>query len=288
MATIQDPLIFAPGAVSVANGYVYVGDCDGLATAVINTLTNTVVGTVDLANQCNSSMSLVGNELYAVSGDHVAVVDADPLSQSFEAVVHTIPLTTPPGGTTPRATTLVASGSSVYVADVDNFLFDVIDSGTRSVVATIPDPSGANDAQSMATAEGYVYVYVSYDYPGTVEVLDTHANTVAGVVGPLGDYQDNIAAEGQNAYASGSSDPSVTVIHVENPAAGPYVPLQAYGITADGTCGKDVPDSVNWPGIASQQSAGWSKSWQQWPNNGTGGFVCQRQAYYTTTGMSVG
>jgi hypothetical protein len=30
--------------------------------------------------------------------------------------------------------------------------------------------------------------------------------------------------------------------------------------------------------------AGWSPSWAQWPNSNTGGFVCNKEIYMTTTG----
>jgi hypothetical protein len=59
--------------------------------------------------------------------------------------------------------------------------------------------------------------------------------------------------------------------------------MQAYGRAVDGACVSNAPDWVNWQGIATQQFDSWSKSWQQWPNNGTGGYVCFRQPYFTTS-----
>jgi hypothetical protein len=60
--------------------------------------------------------------------------------------------------------------------------------------------------------------------------------------------------------------------------------MQAYVPAAGETCGQMAPAWVNWPGIANQQNQGWSASWQQWPNGGTGGMVCVRQPFYTTSG----
>jgi hypothetical protein len=60
--------------------------------------------------------------------------------------------------------------------------------------------------------------------------------------------------------------------------------MQAYGRDVNGKCVDNAPIWVNWLGIATQQYVAWGASWQQWPNNGTGGYVCQRQPYFTTAG----
>jgi hypothetical protein len=64
----------------------------------------------------------------------------------------------------------------------------------------------------------------------------------------------------------------------------PTAPMQAYGRDVNGKCVDNAPIWVNWLGIATQQYVAWSASWQQWPNNGTGGYVCQRQPYFTSGG----
>jgi hypothetical protein len=64
----------------------------------------------------------------------------------------------------------------------------------------------------------------------------------------------------------------------------PTAPMQAYGRDIDGKCVTNAPIWVNWLGIATQQYVAWGASWQQWPNNGTGGYVCQRQPYFTSAG----
>ncbi len=70
-------------------------------------------------------------------------------------------------------------------------------------------------------------------------------------------------------------------------SSGPNIPiasLQAYAIGQSDTCGTNVPSSVTLPGLVNLQNTGWSKSWQQWPGNGAGGYVCTRQPYFTTLG----
>ena len=74
------------------------------------------------------------------------------------------------------------------------------------------------------------------------------------------------------------------MIYIGQPDPGVTAPMQAYVPAPGETCGQYAPAWVNWPGIANQQNQGWSSSWQQWPNGGTGGMVCVRQPYYTTSG----
>jgi hypothetical protein len=56
---------------------------------------------------------------------------------------------------------------------------------------------------------------------------------------------------------------------------------QAVGMPASGSCA-DVDDrDLNWGGAA---AGGWTSSWQQWVNAGTGGAVCQRVLRYAGNG----
>ena len=58
------------------------------------------------------------------------------------------------------------------------------------------------------------------------------------------------------------------------PAPGPEPIHQAYGVPADWVCDPlFTPEGAGWPGTP---VGGWGKSWAKWPNEGTGGFVCQR------------
>jgi hypothetical protein len=64
----------------------------------------------------------------------------------------------------------------------------------------------------------------------------------------------------------------------------PRTESQAYAISSDENCVDNAPAWVNWPGLAGSQYLSWGKSWQQWPNGGTGGFVCVRQPVFITSG----
>ena len=70
---------------------------------------------------------------------------------------------------------------------------------------------------------------------------------------------------------------TVTVI----PGDGPPDVLQQVGAPRSGTC-VDVADAnLNWSGAP---SGGWTMSWAQWVNNGSGGAVCTRSLYWLTSG----
>ena len=57
--------------------------------------------------------------------------------------------------------------------------------------------------------------------------------------------------------------------------------LQHVGLPKSGSCA-DVDDSMlNWAGV---NSGGWTPSWAQWINEGSGGAICGRTLYYAPSG----
>jgi YVTN family beta-propeller protein len=110
----------------------------------------------------------------------------------------------------------------------------------------------------------------------------------------VGSSPANVATARGYAVVSNNGSNSVSIIRLADlPASGdqvPTSPLQQFGRIEAHECNVDIPDSVLFPGVGLDQRAdGWSRSWAQWPNGGTGGFVCTRQPYYTNTGQwSVG
>ena len=56
--------------------------------------------------------------------------------------------------------------------------------------------------------------------------------------------------------------------------------IQQFGKPASGTCDEAASDDLNWSGVS---SGGWSESWGQWMNGGTGGAVCTRELVYSTS-----
>ena len=101
------------------------------------------------------------------------------------------------------------------------------------------------------------------------------------------DYVSGVTAVGSTIYAATGSGLSISGSPSCSGGGGanvPTAPMQAYGRDVNGKCVDNAPIWVNWLGIATQQYVAWGASWQQWPNNGTGGYVCQRQPYFTSGG----
>jgi predicted RecA/RadA family phage recombinase len=136
----------------------------------------------------------------------------------------------------------------------DGLFVAVSTSGTGNRVMTSPD--GINWT-SRASAANNAWYAVTYANGLFVAVSDTGSG-------------NRVMTSGLFTGASPSTLPT-----------DPTAPMQAYGRGVDGKCANNAPIWVNWLGIATEQYNAWGASWQQWPNNGTGGFVCTRQPYFT-------
>lgn len=70
-------------------------------------------------------------------------------------------------------------------------------------------------------------------------------------------------------------------------ASGDSVPraaLQQFARAEADSCDAQPDDLVDFPALGAVRHQAWGMSWAQWPNGGTGGFVCTRQPYYTSIG----
>lgn len=95
---------------------------------------------------------------------------------------------------------------------------------------------------------------------------------------------------GAIAYADGATYPftSSTTLYARWAAPGEEIPViirtpppdvhQSVAIPSDGDCSTADAPELNWAGTT---DGGWWKSWAQWPNEGTGGFVCNRVLRYS-------
>jgi hypothetical protein len=70
--------------------------------------------------------------------------------------------------------------------------------------------------------------------------------------------------------------PPVSLIVTDTPINEPMAhdEFQQVGVPASGDCADVAPEVGHYPGYP---IGGWSKSWAQWINNGTGGAVCTRE-----------
>lgn len=64
----------------------------------------------------------------------------------------------------------------------------------------------------------------------------------------------------------------------------PMAPLQQFSRAESQMCDRQPDDLQDFPALGAQRHLTWSRSWAQWPNGGTGGFVCTRQPYFTAAG----
>ena len=121
---------------------------------------------------------------------------------------------------------------------------------------------------------------------GVADTVTVTVNATDGISTPL--QTGSILAEIDNQYEDPSPAVPQTYPVINGVAPGtdgaPTAPMQGYVRTQGSHCADNAPQWVNWPGIAAAQYSGWGESWAQWPNKGTGGFVCERQPYYTSAG----
>ena len=89
-----------------------------------------------------------------------------------------------------------------------------------------------------------------------------------------------------SALALGSTSVSTYALPIR-PAYGgqvPTAPMQQFVRSEPQTCERQPDDLVDFPALTELKDVKWGASWAQWPNGGTGGFVCTRQPYYTAHG----
>lgn len=87
-----------------------------------------------------------------------------------------------------------------------------------------------------------------------------------------------------SSFASGSISNSTYALPLR-PATGDQVPsaaMQQFARAESDTCEMQPEDLVDFPALGHVKHLNWGQSWAQWPNGGTGGFVCTRQPYYTS------
>jgi hypothetical protein len=80
--------------------------------------------------------------------------------------------------------------------------------------------------------------------------------------------------------------PSVTLVVTDSPINEPFAhdEFQQVGVPASGDCVDVDPITGHYPGYP---IGGWSKSWAQWINDGTGGPVCTREVEQRPDGTIV-
>ena len=166
------------------------------------------------------------------------------------------------------------------------------DNGTMSkltqaggTVTNFPVGSSLTDVSLNAAG---THAYVSDK--GTNEVLEVDLATHGRLASfPTGNGPRAIAVDSSEsfAYTANAGDNTVSIIDMRAQASGdnvPTAPLQQFARAESDACDVQPDTLIDFPGLADLANVSWGRSWAQWPNGGTGGFVCTRQPYYTTAG----
>ncbi|MGJ0394223.1 MAG: beta-propeller fold lactonase family protein [Methylocystis sp.] len=203
-----------------AEPFAYVPNAGSNNVSVIDTATNTVLGTIPVgALPIGVAVAPDGSKAYIAnfSSNNVSVINT-----STKTVTATVPV-----GATPTGVAVTPDGSKVYVANEFSNKVYVIDSATNTVVGA-PIPVGALPIGVAITPDGSK-VYVSNRGSNDVYVIATATNTVVGTI-PLGVEPQGVAVtpDGSKVYVANSSSNNVSVIATStNTVVGAPIPVGA-------------------------------------------------------------
>ena len=145
-----------------------------------------------------------------------------------------------------------------------------------SVTANPGDAFTVHNASTNFSLE-----FIIFEKPGLVPLGDVNvapsaaaSMTAPSAVGTYGlvVFRPNYGEELGDITLTVTNDP-IAPAHADGSTPQPIVGLQQVGVPASGDCA-DVPVSAGHD--QGYPIGGWSKSWANWINNGTGGPVCTR------------
>jgi hypothetical protein len=144
------------------------------------------------------------------------------------------------------------------------------------LVASASDIVVTGPGAGTPTLSGFFYVVTTTDSQfGSITITFTGTNSTIATFG-LGSTSPNrmdwVVTYAGSGGGGGSSD-STASSSTPNPI------FQQFGRPASGTCDAAAPATLNWSDVA---SGGWSESWAEWMNAGSGGAVCTRTLIYST------
>jgi len=208
----------------------YVAALFGDTVSVIDTATNTVVGTISTGAPSAVAVSKDGTRLYIVNlrSNSVSVID------TATNLVTGAPIAV---GGRPLAASISPDGSHLYVVNSDDYTVSVIDTATNTVTATIP--VGVVPT-AVATSPDGTRVYVTNLFGRSVSVIDTTTNTVTATIA-VGAEPRGVAVspDGTHAYVTGSASNTVSVIDTATNTVTAIVPVGGgpfdLAVSPDGT-----------------------------------------------------
>lgn len=189
--------------------------------------------------------------------------------------------------TGPYAVAVSPTTGLAYLAGQTSGDLSVVNTATRSTVGSaIPVGGSLSDIAITPDGSTALVAVVNQD---VVRMVSLSTGAVTGTI-PVGDGPQSITIshDGRYAYTANRNANTVSVISLpETPASGdnvPTAPLQQFARAETDTCDEQPVDLVDFPALTGHVGLAWGASWAQWPNGGTGGFVCSRQPYYTSRG----
>lgn len=146
--------------------------------------------------------------------------------------------------------------------------------GTR-LVTSASDIVAAGTGLGTPTLSGPFYVLTATEF---TSIQITFTNTTSNMAGfGLGSANYNTQRTQWGVIYTGSGGGSSS--DSSSSSSTPHPIFQQFGKPASGTCDSVAPATLNWSGVT---SGGWSESWAQWVNGGSGGAVCTRTLIYST------
>ena len=175
--------------------------------SVIDTTTNTVIGTITVGGQP------IGIA-YDPENERMYVTNSEPLGtvSVIDTTTNMVVGTPIPVGSFPNLIAYDSENERMYVANFGSDTVSVIDTTTNTVIGT-PIPAGSNPIGIAYDSENE-RMYVANFGSGTVSVIDTTTNTVIGTPIPIGNNPIGIAYDRVNErmYVTNSGSDTVSVI----------------------------------------------------------------------------
>jgi YVTN family beta-propeller protein/probable HAF family extracellular repeat protein len=219
-----------------------IGNAVGNAVGVIDTTTNSVVGTIAGVGPGANAVTIAPNGKFGYTAnaifDGAGSDSVSIFSTTSDSVVATVPLTFPAGyvTVTPDGSLLYASGTGSTIA--------VINTSTNTVESTfsIPVPAGGGNSGPFFNSSGslgYAAQNVASVTPGTVTVISIPSNETVATI-QVGTQPQDIAItpDGAYAYVSNVGSNNVSVIDTSSNTVISTVPVgnqpNSIAITPDG------------------------------------------------------
>ena len=193
--------------VTVGNN-IYVANQKDDTVSVVSSNSNAVVATISVGNEpYGVAYNSASKEVYVanIGWNSVSVIDADPLSGTYNTVTHNIIV-----GSQPYYVT--TSGSEMYVTNSESNTVSVINTSTHLVTNTIGVGTYPKGIKALGNN-----IYVANSMSNTVSVINTSTKVVTNTI-QVGSGPRGVGVSGTKVYVANYNDNTVSVINDSNKA----------------------------------------------------------------------